>query len=232
MNEEGGKGADPHALITESRIALEKLQASRWAVRGLILGVVALFVVLFVCVISDFRRRKLPAFAAQLGNRMSLLSGKFSDDMSRMLQRVQPRYVAAFTRMFEEKGPEVKAQIEREMRKLDAFATQRRPQMREAVLALANAQAQVIRAEIEGIVGPAEAAQLEQACAAALTDRYEELVASTLSKHTEVAESIGASLDQMLETEPDIRKPVEPTRALGILLELAGLELQQGPRAP
>ena len=44
--------------------------------------------------------------------------------------------------------------------------------------------------------------------------------------HIEVAQEIGVKLEKIVATVPDIQPPVDMKETLGILLELAGVELQ------
>lgn len=225
----------PENNVTEAKkliATLRRLEKNRALARRcvslLLLGVIAVNICLLWSAIMDFKNNRLPEFVSAMGTEMTYISPKFADDLTHMFNRLYPRYIAAFQKTFERDGPVIKEKADEEMRKLQDYAFKRLPNLEAGILDVRSASEHMVREEMSKFVTPEEAEQISEAYGKALQDKYNEILSTTLNEHVKVAEQIGDNLQEMIATEPDIKQPIEMQEALGILLELSGVELQKG----
>ncbi|MBN1675858.1 MAG: hypothetical protein JXR37_32745 [Kiritimatiellae bacterium] len=219
---------DPEELKALWYKTQRKRHFARRCITLLLLGVVAVHVGLLWATVKDFRHNRIPDFAAAMSAEAANISPRFVADLQSMLNRLNPHYMRTFENMFVRDWPKMKETALREMRQLDVYARQRWPQIEAGINDLVVTSEEVAREELAKFATPEDVKTISVAYGKALHEKYEVILTSTLKDHAAVAEDIGENLEKMIETEPDIQPPVEMQEAVGILLELAGLELQQG----
>jgi len=218
-----------NGLVTRCRQSEHDRALARRCITLLILGVIAVGICLAWTAITDFRDRRLPEFTAAMGVELASISPDFISDVRDMVDRLYPYYSLAFQRMFERDWDKMRDAALGEMKQLDAHAQKRWPEMENGILDFILTTEEVLREELGKFVTPADLEKITAAYGAALQAEYSEIFSSTLQSHVKVTEHIGSNLQEMIHTEPDITKPIETQEVLGILLELAGTELQKRP---
>ena len=156
------------------------------------------------------------------------MAPKVADEMQAMMNRLYPRYVEAFQTMFERDMDKMQAECIAQMELIEAHARERWPDVEKGLGSFVFSVEETCKAELGQYVTAGDVETVRVSCGKALHERYEQLLAQRLRDHVAVAREIGENLDRMLAAEPDISRPIAITDALGVTLELAGLELQQG----
>lgn len=220
--------AETAALIAAYRNTARRLARVKRLTSLAIVLLVLAFAVLLYRKITHFRDHEVTRFSAALAQNISGMAPQVSEDLSAMVNRVSPHCITAVQNTIARRGPAVRRRLETEMQLLDAYAQERWPAIEKALLDLALAQERVIQEEFAAVIGATEAESIGHAYAYVLMDKYEDLLAGAFKEHAEAASSVGDSLSRMMELEHDIGKPIDMNYALGVLLELAGLELQKG----
>jgi len=215
-------------LVERLRAAQQKRAAAARSITLMLLGTVVVYVFLIWNSVLDFRRHRLPEFTAALNEEASHLAPKVADEMQGMMNRLYPRYVDAFQTMFERDMDKMQAECIAQMELLEAHARERWPDVQEELGSFVFSVEETCKAELGRYVAGGDAEAVCVSAGKALHEQYEQLLAQRLRDHVAVAREIGENLEKMLAAEPDISHPIAMTDALGVTLELAGLELQQG----
>ena len=221
-------GASTQALIETYQSGTRKRRRARRCITWLILGVVAAFGLGLRSIILDFTGRRAPDFRAALGDEAGRLAPRLGADLGAMSQRLYPVYAASFQSAFTRQGPEMQRLGLEEMRKLDAHAQACWPRIEAGLSDVVSNAESTAQTEMARFVTPQEAEGISVAYGAALQERLDTLMSTTLKQHVAVASEIGTNLSLLVATEPDIRSPVNMQNTLGMLLELTGVEMQGG----
>jgi hypothetical protein len=80
---------------------------------------------------------------------------------------------------------------------------------------------------LTGILSAADAESMSEMYGAALVNEMNSLLQGKLMAHVDVSRQIGENLHEMLAAAPASTEPVDSQELLGVMLELAGLQLQQ-----
>ncbi|NQT94721.1 MAG: hypothetical protein HQ559_18335 [Lentisphaerae bacterium] len=145
-----------------------------------------------------------------------------------MLNRLYPVYVESFQDVMERDWDKIRDEALRQTEQLDAYAKERWPLIQDEIAALAISAESSCREEFSPYLSDAEARNVCMAYGEALENKSEEILLERFSDHFEVAGNIGMNLELLLKTEPDIQTAPDMTEILGVMLELAGIELQKG----
>lgn len=229
MNNETDNKSTTSQELMETYHQTEKNHArARRCITLLILGVIAVHICLLWTAYKDFSHNRVPEFTAALGEEVANLSPQIVSDVRDMVNRLYPHYTSVFQQMFERDWPKMKDTAFEEMEKLDAYAQEKWPEIEKGIVDVVLTSEETLMEELSAFVTPAEAEAIAVDYIVALEDIYKDILSSTLQEHVNVAKEIGRNVEDMMATEPDIEQPVNMQEALGILLELAGSELQKG----
>ena len=225
-------GAEPATggwgLVATCRESEKARAFARRCVTLIILGVIIVHAGILFATVKDFQSNRVPEFWGAVSVEAANMSPQLVLDVRDMANRLYPHYVLVFQKMFERDLPTIQAKAEEEFGLLDAYGKERWPDIEQGIVDLMLTSEEVVRKELEKYVTPEEARDIAAQYAAAAGTKFEDILSNALSGHSEVAREIGENLEKMIETEPDIEQPVDMAEALGILLELAGTEMQKG----
>jgi len=215
----------------EERTALcRRIEEQRTVVRRsislLIVGVIAIGVCAIWATVTDFRYHRLTEFTAALNAEAARISPSLVRDARGMVNRLYPHYVTCFAEMFERDWDKMRTEAHTQIEMLDAYAQSKWPEIEKALLDVVLTSQDVLQEELHKVLPAAEARQIKLAYGEALEAKRDEIMSGRYRPHIEVAREIGVKLEQIVATEPDIQPPVDMKETLGILLELAGVELQ------
>jgi hypothetical protein len=228
MNEPARPNAEITALIEAHRSAERSRATARRSISLLIVGVIVIHLGLLWSALTDFRSRDFPEFLGAVGGELANISPRLVSDVQDMVNRLYPHYVHVFSQMFERDYPRMADTAHAELSKLDAYAQEKWPLIEGGIVDLTLTSEDVVREEMSNILSDDEVQRISAAYGAAIHNRFNEVLTTTLKEHVDLSREIGLNLDRMVATEPDLAQPVSMQEALGILLELAGSELQQG----
>lgn len=213
--------------ISRLRAAQSRRNTAKRSITLLVIGVFVLFAALLWGAVNDFQARQ-PEFAAAIAEEAAMLSPRFAQDTQDMLNRLYPVYVESFQDVMERDWDKIQAEAVRQTGLLDAYAKEKWPLIQDEIAALAISAESSCREEFSSYLSDEEARAVCMSYGAALEKKSEEILQERFSEHFEVAASIGGNLELLLKTEPDIQEAPETPVLLGIMLELAGIELQKG----
>jgi hypothetical protein len=215
-------------LIAAYQLSEKRRAQARRSVTLVILGVIAIYVSLLWGTIRDFKVNHMSEFTAALGVEAVGLAPQVTADMRAMVNRLYPHYVSTFQMMFERDWPKIQAQGLKEMNALDEHARSRWPQIETEINNLVLTSEDVARDELGKFVSEADVQTIAIAYGEAIKGKVDVVLTTTLKDHVNVSKQIGENLEKMCATEPDIVKPIDMKTTLGMMLEVAGIEIQKG----
>lgn len=215
-------------LIRAYRESVRSRAVSRRASTLLVMGVIFVFLGLLWAEFNDFRYRKMPEFMSALTTQASEMAPILSKDLMDLANRVYPYYTDVFYQMFQRDMPAFQKELDEQYKQLETFAQGEWPAIEQGIADLIITTEETSLAELNRIISPDDAVAVSHAYAGVIGEKLTDYFNTRLHKHVEVAKNIGSQLDQITHLEPDMNRPIELTEALGILLELSGIELQNG----
>lgn len=221
-------GSAPQELMAAWRDSDRSRAFAHRCVTLIIIGVVAVHIGFMWVAVHDFYRLKTPEFAAEVSVQMAEISPMFVDELRGMVNRLYPRYVSVFEQMFERDYVVLRDTAKAEMRLLDEYAQKRWPDIENGIHDIVITAEEVALEEMGRFVTAPEAEEISAAYGAALQKKYDDVLTVRLRQHVALCEEIGANLEKLSATEPDIQPPIKLRSALGMMLELMGIELQLG----
>lgn len=220
--------SDHSELIHAYHLSLKSRAVARRCTSLLVLGVVFVFIGLLWAEFNDFRYRQMPAFCTALSNEAANMTPGLSKDLMQVVNRVYPYYQNVFEQMFQRDLPTFESELHEQLDQLDAFAQGEWPQIEAGVNDLIITTEEVSTEALTKILSPEDARAVSDSYAEAIGAKLTDYFDTRLQKHVAVARNIGSQLDQISTMEPDMKRPIELNEALGLLLELSGIELQRG----
>jgi len=214
-------------LIDRFREAQRARAAARRATSLLILGAVAVYGTLIWATFLDFRNNRLPQLSQALAREAAARAPGLAGEARGMLNRLHPHYVDSLREVMERDWGKLRYEALAQADELDAYAQDRWPRMQEGIARLAATAENVSREELSRVLPMEQARQLGLAYGEALHRHYDRLLSDVSFDHTVLALEIGENLESLIATEPDIEPRADCREAVGILLELAGVELQE-----
>lgn len=218
---------DKQEMIEEYRRAVRQGVTARWVVMGLLVLVVLFNVRSVSNSAKDFLANGWEDFGNALTTELANTAPQWKDQAVGMVERVVPAYADAISTSFEQQSPQLEREVRRELARLEAHAQSRWPEIEKAVADLAISQEEVIRDGLTGILSAADAESMSEMYGAALVNEMNSLLQGKLMAHVDVSRQIGENLHEMLAAAPASTEPVDSQELLGVMLELAGLQLQQ-----
>jgi hypothetical protein len=219
---------DHSELINAYHLSVKNRAVARRCTTLLTLGVVFVFVGLLWAEFNDFRYRKMPDFCTALSNEAADMTQGLSKDLMAVVNRVYPYYLTVFDQMFQRDLPTFDTELKNQLSQLDTFAQGEWPLIEKEITELILTTEEVSTEALAKFLSPDDARALSDKYAAVVGEQLTTYFDTRLHQHVAVAKNIGAQLDQISTMEPDMQRPVELTEALGLLLELSGIELQRG----
>ena len=208
--------------------AQERLRTARWCIGVLLVATLLFHVYVVYASVASFRDNDMVEFSDAFSEQLMLLAPKFEPQVTDMAHRLYEHYVNVVSDRMERDGPRVKDAIHVELVQLDAHAQDRWPQIEEGILDLFTESEAIIRDELAGELTDEEIEAVVDLYAQATVDYFDDYLQRRFAEHVLLADNIGNHLNAIMEREPNITSPVNIEEALGIMLELAGEELQMG----
>ncbi len=221
----------PEQLIAAYRETIRQRTVARTCVSLAVLGVVVIYVFMIWNTVMQFKNERLPDFARALGVQFASLTPKMTAQVGGMVERLYPEIQAAVHQKASQNWPAIEGELHNQMLLLAKFAESRWPLIQQGIVQLIQLQRAAVHKELKDILDEDDAESISEAYGAALQKKYEDIVAMTLGSYGDVlvknAKEIGNVLNAMADKESKVRNPKEMQEILGILLELAGVHLQQ-----
>ena len=208
--------------------SIKKLRIARKTITVSLVAVILLALMSIWSAANGFMDEGLPEFANELHRGIHPVAVSHLDDVQDAIGEVFPVYSKEFQEMFSKNLPLMEAALDSELTKLEAYAQKRWPDFQNSIERLAFDQERLVVESLEKIVGEDRAAHVNKMYEDEIRRRVEDFFLNNLVEHQDVIDDIRANLDKLARTEPDIIPPVELHEAIGVLLELAGVKLQQG----
>lgn len=218
---------DQQQMIQEYRQAVRQGVTARWVVIVLLIGVVLFNVRSVHNDAKDFLANGWEEFGDALTTELANTAPLWKEQAAGMAERVVPVYADAISTSFEQQSPALEREMRRELAQLEAHAQARWPEIERAVADLAISQEEIIRDGLNSVLTEGEAENVSEMYGEALIGEMNSLLQGRLMAHVDVSREIGENLHTMLAAAPAQPGPVDRQELLGVMLELAGLQLQQ-----
>lgn len=154
-------------------------------------------------------------------------SPRYGKELKASAELLLPIYEKTFREQFQKDAPLLRKSFERELKLLEAHATNQWPEFERELKLTVEAQNTAVVSAFERVVGREQAKTIANNYAEAISVMLHDLGENELRRHVAAGQSIGHNLQLVLESEPDLPKPIDAHEAVGLVLELAGLELQK-----
>jgi hypothetical protein len=218
--------SNDNKLIENYEVACKKLKRARMSVSGLILSLILGFALISICTVKDFAKNDIAQVASLVVQNFSNDSANYSALLSGAVNRILPVYQKALSSQIEKDTPLVQAAVQRETELFYKHVENKWPEFDREINELAKAQQMEIQTALAKVVGQDQAEKIKNNYGEAISAMVEDLANQELKTHAAAGRGIGQNLYLLLETESDLPKPVDLNEAVGLLLELAGVELQ------
>ncbi len=221
----------PEQLIQAYQNSLRQRSIARRCISLAILAAIVTYAVLIWNTFLDFKNNNLPEFGRALSSELTNIAPQMTSNIRGMVSRLYPQYESVFKHKAAETWPRMELEIHSQLNQLEDFATGQWPNIQQGILQIAQIQEGVVMGELKGVLAPEDVEKIGQAYGDALKKKYDEILSLSLGAYTDKilknANSIGTTLSQMADKEKDAPKPTDMMQIVGMMLELAGLQLQQ-----
>lgn len=214
-------------IIQEFRESSKKLKSiSRYLTLGIV-GVILLFLVLILGSFKNFANQGVPQLVVSLQGHAGPLAQKYGPKLSQAMSTALPAFASSFHKTLEKDMPKIEEQMSSEAEKLEKYLENKWPDYEKEIHRMIVEQEDVIRREFSGVLSEDKAENLALAYGQAVTLKYHQFLHKDMNKHVDAADQIAQNL-QKIGDEEKSSEPLNMQEALGLFLELAGLELQSG----
>ena len=219
--------AESQELIAQYREAVRAGVKSRRLITLLLLFVLVLNGALVKGSYEDFRAHGWSDFSSALAKEMANVDPALSRQAAGMFDRLMTVYGAELLDAFDRQKPALVEETQAELDRLETYAQARWPQIEQSLADIVIAQEGILYANLSAIASEEELETISLLYGEALLARLNGMMEGELEAHAEVAESIGSNLSRILEANPNGEAPVDSREIVAVVLELAGLNLQQ-----
>lgn len=214
-------------LIEEFRNSSQKLKStSRFITLGIV-GIILVFLILIFSTFRTFANQGVPQLVSSLQLQAAPLAQKYSPKITSAIQDAIPAFANAFHKTLEKDLPNIERQMSEEASRLENYLENKWPLYEQEIQKMILEQEETIVKEFSDVLTEEAAENLAFAYGDALNNRYQKLMHDDLKEHIDVADSIAQNLQKIAEQE-NVEKPINLQEALGLFLELAGIEIQSG----
>ena len=221
------KGRESDSAIELHRQSLKKLRRARKTITVSLVSVILLSIVCLYSSTSHFVSSRMPEVAVELQKSVAPVAAKNISELHNVVDYLYPIYTKEFQTMLETSFPEMKQTLFNELKLLEGYAQGRVKEIEESVSVMAFNQQVLIHEKLVELVGEDEADRVSELYKSAVRERLQTFLLDHLVEHQDVVDSIRKNLDKLARTEPDILPPIELQEAIGMFLELAGIQLQE-----
>jgi len=217
---------DADKLITAYKESIQKSSRARRTVAILHIATYLIFLFAIYQSFRTFTEYRLPELWQTVGIELSSDSDQYARQLLFAAHKVSPAYWTSFKRQFTKDWPKYEGDVKQELETLTKYVGKRWPRFESALKEMALAQHKIIQKELGISLGPERAHKIAMAYRKAVKERFRALLATWIKQHIEVGSQLESNFRILLSTEPDIPRPIAQREALGLFLELIGLELQ------
>lgn len=176
---------------------------------------------------SGFIDRGLVPTTNVLAEYLQKSSGRYLDQMNAATKRVVPKLAAAMSNEFTMMLPALERRAAEERGHVIRALHAQMPAIERELNKLAIEHSKIVEQEFGMKVGPERARRIADAYKTALPAQTAELGEKLFGRHARQLNHLRASARQLASKESDLVSPADPVEALGLSLELAGLQLQE-----
>lgn len=214
-------------LIREFRESSQKLKSiSRYLTLGIV-GVILIFLVLILSSFRNFAKHGVPQLVGALEGHASPLVQKYAPSISSAINNALPAFANSFHKTLEGDLPKIEEQMSAEAERLEKYLEGKWPEYEQQIQKLILEQEDVLRKEFSGTLSEDKVEDLALAYGHALSQKYHKILHKDMNQHVDTADKIAQNLQKIGDQEKT-EDPVNLQEALGLFLELAGLEMQSG----
>lgn len=225
MSEEPVKLYGADALIARYHEAAQHRNIARRTIALIILMIVVVYIFLFYTTVVSFRERQLPEFAATLNDELTAYFPQVGEMVTDSFDRVAPRYVEAFARVYERDQELYLQLLSDEFQDLELYAKSQRPFIEEAIAQLVVDQEMTANSALRDIFDEIDLVHMSNDYKVALEIKLEKLFENHLTAHLQEGERIITKLTKLAESDPSEGLTSDQI-TLGMVVELLGLEMQ------
>lgn len=191
------------------------------------LGLCVFFVLGMWGAFSGFLERGLEPTTNVLASYLQRSSGRYLKEANATAQRVLPKLTAAVSEEIDARLPELEQRADQEKVRLAKLFHRHWPKMEREFAILVEEQTKIVEQEFGIKVTPERAKSIAAAYRTTLPARAAALGGELFGKHVDALERLRHSAAKLSKKEADLINPSDPVEALGLSLELAGLEVQE-----
>lgn len=219
-------------LIAGYENAKAELKKAKRIIGSIIFVIVITNVLVMVTSTRNFAKNRTGEFALALTQNMKPVATNHLPQVQGIAKNLAPIYYKELNKMLRKEIPAIETRVRADLDELESFAISSWPSFQDEITMMFVHQENNILGRLEKLLGKrieeGEAQRISNAYKVALTQRIEKSWQNLLTEHQKLVGDIGSNLEALTSTEPDLNRNVEIEEALGIMLELAGIELQSG----
>lgn len=218
---------DASACIEAYQKSVQELSIARKTITVSLVGVILLSVVVLCFSASNFMKKGVPEFTTAFREGIAPVASQNIERIRLMAGNLYPVYADAFQKMFDQDLPKMEEEFHRQMEGLDKYAQGRWPLFQKDLNKIIYDQEAYITQQMRTLVGEKQAKEVAHMYRTSAVQKITEHLLIGLTDHQIVLDEIRENLDRIVFTEPDIVPPVNVQEAIGMLVELAGVNLQK-----
>ena len=213
-------------LIEEYHEAVSGRARLRRILTSVMLAAFVVFGMLLYSNGKTFASSGLKSVHAELSDHLRSNGPHYADSLAHVAGGVATAYKDAALKQLKTDLPKLEKVTEKELGELNNFTQKRWGDFEKELATMSKEQEAIIREELGKIVSEGRAKEIAANYGTELDERIQRFLTSSFTEHLRVGEQIAHNLNRITELEPDINPPLDVNHAIGLTLELAGLEIQ------
>lgn len=218
-------------LIERLNNSRKRLGRARATVSFAIVVAATVNVLMIVFATRSFVLEQTPEVAAEVAKRIMPVAAKHTPTIRAMIDRLTPVYAKAFNEAMQSERPRMEAEFRKTYLAIEAHAGRRQPEVQKHIDALVLARQQDLIGGLEKVLGrkvsKEELDRVANMYIKAFEKKTDELWLASFIEHRNIIEELESNLARLARTEPDLNRQVDIQEAVGIMLEMTGIEMQQ-----
>lgn len=210
--------------LTSTSKARDRAQLTMLAIQ---LGLCVFFVIGMWNAFSGFLDRGIGPTTNVLARYLERSSGRYLTQVNETARRVVPKLTAALSQEIDQRLPHLEQQAEAEKIRLAHLFHKQWPKMENEFAILVDEQTKIVEQEFGVKVTPERAKAIAAAYRTALPNKAVAMGERLFGKHADALAKLRVTASKLSKKEADLINPSDPVEALGLSLELAGLEVQE-----
>ncbi len=204
--------------------------AQRNSARRLLMGFCILTIMIFGMFTwragEGFAHQGLQVVGDQVGQHLQANSQEYTLMLSKTATQILSAYRLAISRQIEKDLPKLEVVTHEELTKLNQYTQARWKDFEYELKNMSADHEKIMKEELAKILTEEQANELFLAYGLEVEGRMQTFLKSAFGEHLRVGEQIASNIHRITELEPELSHPVDVHHAIGLILELAGLEFQ------